>query len=132
MSFEEPQVSTVPLSKIDYYIQSEQYINSLILPTEKDIGTHGITTDEELEEERENVCSELFSQAVKWSVSIKSITPKNFSFIKGSILLVIRERLESLEEAEEEIQTGGLPPQVGLKKFVPEAQPEKETKVKKK
>lgn len=116
MAFEEEQPSqAVPLSKIDFYLQSIAYVNSLSLPTESEATEHGICFAA-YDEEVDKICNELFACAIQWDIKIDKITKKDFYGIKGLILKKIRKNLEELEEiSEEEIPSGGLPPRVGEK-----------------
>jgi len=122
MMFEEQQPSSaVPLSKIDYFIQSEAYLNNyLILPTRIEAEKRGLF-DEKYDEEIKKICQELLAEAIKWQIKIngklvENVTEKNFYQVKGLIKKKIREQIEELEEAEEEINIGELPPKVGGKK----------------
>ena len=108
-------------------MQSEYYVNTLILFTEKDIGKGGILTDDQLDEENEARCNDMWAQACKWDIkingkSVEKVTKSNFYQVKGVILSVIRKRLEEME-VEEEFEPGGLPPRVGIKPL-PEKPPE--------
>lgn len=113
---EEQPSQAVPLSKIDFYLQSIAYVNSLSLPTESEASEHQIF-DEDYNDEVEKICNELYACAIQWDVKADRITKKNFYEIKGKILKKIREALEKLEESsEEEEEEEELPPKVGKKK----------------